>query len=232
VVVGVVLEGAEIYFRHSSKRKLRRFIGPLPYPPPEPHTPFLAHVIGDIGFVLLIGALVLEQVCHQRMEKITNRERDRLTQELDSTTRQAGNAIKQAAESNERSKQLEAQNLLLRSNVASLEIAVRELARIYDQSTNALAEANARLASIKPLKTRLIDCLNKVDQRIIPGLESRDEVTYSGFIEESKCIELQTLAREPGASEYITVTLASGIGLFGNFNARRVEMTIKHALLK
>jgi len=63
----------------------------------------------------------------------------------------------------------ESKNLALRTNVASLEKGVIELAHLYDLSTNALAEANARLLAIRPLKERLVDCVNDIDSGIIPA---------------------------------------------------------------
>ena len=102
VVLGVAMESAEIFARRSAKRKQSRFIGPLQNSPPEPQTPHWAHTIGDIGFLILVSALVIEQVCHQRMEVITDRERNRLTAQLDLTKQQASDAIKLAADSNVR----------------------------------------------------------------------------------------------------------------------------------
>lgn len=77
VIAGVALEGADIIARHLAKRKQRRFIGPVKDSPIEPQTPTWAHTVGDVGFVILVGALLLEQICHHRMEDITDRERDR-----------------------------------------------------------------------------------------------------------------------------------------------------------
>lgn len=59
---------------------------------------------------------------------------------------EAAKSDSELADTKERTALVESNNLVLKTNVASLEVAVLQLARQYDLSTNALAEANARLA--------------------------------------------------------------------------------------
>jgi len=129
VAIGVIMEGAEIVSRRAAKRKFRSFIGPLQHPLSEPPTPSWAHTFGDIGFLILVSALVIEQVAHQRMERITERESDRLTKQLDSTMWQAAvanaeasQARKEAGAAIERASLTESNNLALRSNIIALEL--------------------------------------------------------------------------------------------------------------
>lgn len=77
------------------------------------------------------------------------------------TDKEAANAIKLAGNANERAAKTESSNLVLRTNIISLEIGVRELAHLYDQSTNALAEANSRLSKIESEKPAFDLYINK-----------------------------------------------------------------------
>jgi hypothetical protein len=105
------------------------------------------------------------------------------------------------------------------SNLAVLSKATLELAHQYDLSTNALAEANARLASIRPLKDRLIDCLNDIDPSIVPSLRAGKTTFQLKFIPEFKYNSFVALLRERGSAAYCssaeynpTMTLVGGIG--------------------
>jgi len=97
-------------------------------------------------------------------------------------------------------------NLVLQTNVASLNRAVIQLAHQYDLSTNALAEANARLALIKPLKERLIDCLNLIAPEILAALKTTPKGEWLPVrcgADSPQAAELENLCREPSAGEYI-----------------------------
>jgi hypothetical protein len=59
----------------------------------------------------------------------------------------------------------------LKSDLAILNGKTLELAHQYDLSTNALAEANARLASVRPLKERLVEWFNGFDPTILLKLK-------------------------------------------------------------
>jgi len=73
--------------------------------------------------------------------------------------------------SNKEIEGLQKSNWEMQTNVASLNGAVIQLAHQYDLSTNALAEANARLSLIKPIKERLVDCLNIIAPEIVAALK-------------------------------------------------------------
>jgi hypothetical protein len=88
--------------------------------------------------------------------------------------------------------------------VASLRKATIELAHQYDLSTNALAEANARLATIKPIKERLIDFLNGIGARIIPAFR-QGQTNFKYAIPLHQYSKLRELSDEPGASVYLDV---------------------------
>jgi hypothetical protein len=128
--------------------------------------------------------------------------------------------------------------LTLKSNNLVMEKTVRELAHLYDQSTNALAEANERLKSIRPLKDRLIDCLNKLDPQIIPSLQLGTD-TFSDDVPESKYIELQILSSEDGADKFITFRTSARTTVKQIWDAnvehgdvfRLLNITLKPALL-
>jgi hypothetical protein len=93
----------------------------------------------------------------------------------------------------------------------SLQDVTSQLARVtsqYDQSTNALAEANARLSAIKPPKQRLIEVLNSVDAKMLVGLRSGTNV-YGGRIDLSKFDRLEEFANDPETSRFISITKTS-----------------------
>src|ERR1700733_10364804 len=69
--------------------------------------------------------------------------------EASESDQKAADSIKLAGQANERAANTESNNLVLQTNVASLNEAVIKLAHQYDLSTNALAEANMRLADTK-----------------------------------------------------------------------------------
>ena len=152
VVLGVAMESAEILVRRSSKRRQNRFIGPLQSLPTEPQTPHWAHTTGDLGFVILVIALIFEQVCHQRMEGITDRERNRLTSQLDSTTEAASKSIVLAG-------QIGTTNAWLVSSNINLALTVERLRKANDVFEAELlgvkvniAQTSSNMATLNPLK--------------------------------------------------------------------------------
>jgi hypothetical protein len=92
-----------------------------------------------------------------------------------------------AQKASERAALVESNNLTLRSNVASLEKAVFQLARQYDMSTNALAEAKARIGAlsdavvlnspsnfpISSVSGNGYIVINKNDASLVVGLENK-----------------------------------------------------------
>lgn len=97
-------------------------------------------------------------------------------------------------------------NLVLRTNVTALETAVFRLAKQYDMSTNALAEANARLSLIKPLNERLVDCLNIIAPEIVAALTKTPKGEWLPVrcgADSPQRDELENLCRDPSAGKYI-----------------------------
>jgi hypothetical protein len=135
VVLGVLMEGAEAFIwtlSWLSRKRLSIIWSELP----EPHVPRWTHRLDHVGWFILVIGLALETWGHVRVTDITGRENRRLTAQLDLT-------MQLAAESNERSRQLEltnarlaADNLVLRSNVAVLEAAVQWRTITPEQATN------------------------------------------------------------------------------------------------
>ena len=80
------------YSPDALQKARRRFIGSSQNHPIEPATPNWAHNFWDVGFLILVGGLFLEDLIHDRMAEITDRKKRRLTENLDSTTKQAVDA--------------------------------------------------------------------------------------------------------------------------------------------
>jgi hypothetical protein len=103
-----------------------------------------------------------------------------------------------------------------------------ELAHQYDLSTNALAEANARLAAIRPLKERIIGWCNEVDPRILVALNA-GQTTFNAEILAPDVAVLRSLQIEPGAVKYI---LWVKFGNERNVNVTRVDSRGQHIALQ
>jgi len=97
--------------------------------------------------------------------------------------------------------------------VAILSTNVLQLAHEYDLSTNALAEANARLAAIRPVKERLIELLNQINPEILSVLKT-GQIKFHGMTDSYEYNALRGMANEPGASAYIRSVKISGGGAF------------------
>src|SRR6266496_2534566 len=140
VIVGVVGESAELLAKLAAWR-FRKHIS-------EKGERFL--LVTEVCFwAMLVIGLAMEFSGGIKVRIISAKENDRLKFETAS---------------------LMHSNLVLQTKLLELESAVRELAHLYDQSTNALAEAKARLMAIRPLKPRLVECLNEIDPAILPAL--------------------------------------------------------------
>jgi len=114
VIVGVVLEGAEIlaWLLSWLRRKRSEIVWRQP---PEVHIPKWVHISDRIGWCILLVGLALEWMGHVDVEAITSRENRRVNSEL-------GKALVIAGAANERAARLELENLVLRSNVVALEL--------------------------------------------------------------------------------------------------------------
>jgi hypothetical protein len=133
--------------------------------------------------------------------------------------------IVEAAKSDIQVEKLRASNLVLQTNVNSLNGAVIQLAHQYDLSTNALAEAKARLASVLPLKDMLVSVLNDIDPKIIPALKGGQTVFNLSTIPEYKFSHLHGLLTEQGSGAYCSsISSPRWWILWGNGNM--VDFTI------
>jgi hypothetical protein len=96
-----------------------------------------------------------------------------------------------------------------------------------------LKSATNELAKIKqkPFKERLIDCLNSIDVRIVPGLRDH-QVTYNGNIESFRYDELERLAQEPEGLKYISLHSEGGALMLNGSTARIASLVLNPALLK
>lgn len=207
VIIDVVIEGVEHFKKFTKKDHARKL-----------------H-IEKIGWLILVAGLAMEFLGDHAAKRISSREGARLNKE-------AADARQFAGQANERAANTESNSLVLQTNVASLNNATLELAHQYDLSTNALAEANARLASIRPLKDRLIAKLNSIDERIISSLKSNSSVNFSGDIPEFQYSSLQLLSDEPGADKYILFTDGGGTEYNPKGIFRSVKITARHALIE
>lgn len=138
-----------------------------------------------------------------------------------------------AGKANERAALIESNNLVLQTNVESLNNSTLELAHKYDLSTNALAEANARLAVIRPLKERLIENLNKLGVGLVDELKTNSVVAFRAIVATSEYISLKSLSDELGAEKYILFRSDMGGQMISNTGMKnRIEIEIKHALVE
>lgn len=101
-----------------------------------------------------------------------------------------------------------------KSNLLVLSKATLELAHRYDLSTNALAEANARLASIRPIKQRLIALLERISPLIVPSLHKNGITQFHGYVSEYDIAELRSINNEPDGAKYIkSISIDAGINV-------------------
>ena len=115
------------------------------------------------------------------------------------------------SKANELAATTESNNLVMKTNLADLNEKTLALAHQYDLSTNALAEANERLASIRPLKERIINLLNLIDPRIVVALNSGQAI-FNCRLSASDFAVLRSLETEPGANKYILSVNVGGRG--------------------
>ena len=106
-----------------------------------------------------------------------------------------------------------------------------ELAHQYDLSTNALAEAKARLSAIRPFKERLIGYLNGFDKSIVPRLKNGTTRFDFPNTQVVALVELDMLLKEPEAAKYVSAT-AHDRGNFNNGKVVDLTLILDPALLK
>ncbi|HEY4416919.1 MAG TPA: hypothetical protein VGO57_14615 [Verrucomicrobiae bacterium] len=109
VIIGVVMEGIEIFWRHFHKDSFHGSVEPWLFSTVLKSEPIFIKRIGDMGWLILVVGLVLALLCHFHIHDLESRENNRLTSKLDDTTSKlhettlkATLAQKDAAQSNER----------------------------------------------------------------------------------------------------------------------------------
>jgi hypothetical protein len=129
VIIGVIVEGFEILWRHRCRSKSGTVTEPWFSAKNSAIESNLVKRVGDIGWFILVIGLVIALKAHFRITDITGRENRRLTVQLDSTTKSAASNELEVAV-------LTSNNLVLRSNVVALEAAVQWRTITPTQETN------------------------------------------------------------------------------------------------
>jgi len=201
VIIGVAGEGVEIVLKiMQHKLTNENFLAWCKL------QEFAIEIWGAVFWIIVVIGLAVEFRYGHKAKTITDAENVRL--------------IQNAAELRQRAANTE-------SNLVVLNKATLELAHQYDLSTNALAEANARLAAIRPLKDRLIDCLNLIDPSILPALRG-GKTKFQLTIPMYKSNLLIAIVAERGSAKYISVNLAAEIFLMGpEGGEHQAKMTIE-----
>lgn len=99
--------------------------------------------------------------------------------------------------------------------------------------TSAVTRPDNTAASADPatLKHRLISCLDDIDKRIMPAFRA-GTASFQGKISPHLVAELKKLSAEPGASEYIALTVQPVIVFTESDAADSVKFKLKPALLQ
>ncbi len=82
----------------------------------------------------------------------------------------------------------------------------------------------------KPLKERLKACLDEIDPRIMQGLAA-GQPRSQGVLKPYQLTELQKLSAEPGASEFIILTVQSAVVFMEQGTGTPVQIELKPAML-
>jgi hypothetical protein len=115
VIIGVVIEGVEHFKQFQKKEHARKL------------------QIEKLGWFLVVVGLGMEFLGDNAAKRISDRESARLNKEAGDARKDAGAAVERAGIANERAALLESDNLVLRSNVAALELHVMETSNKVDK---------------------------------------------------------------------------------------------------
>ena len=118
------------------------------------------------------------------------------------------------------------------SNNAVLTGKVIELAHQYDLSTNALAEANVRLAAIKPAKQRFVEILNALNPEMIKSLKTGQDAVFKGFVSQVVYDELWKLSQDESVSKFISFVPFNGFMATFSGNVSELNIQISHKILQ
>jgi hypothetical protein len=129
---------------------------------------------------------------------------------------EAAKSDNEIAKTKERTALVESNNLMLQTNVESLNSAVIQLAHQYDLSTNALAEAKSRLANIKSAKERTMDLLESLNPKAVEQLKNGIKIHLTGNAPIPQYNELWELSKDASISKYIVFTPSSSIIMSAN----------------
>ena len=84
----------------------------------------------------------------------------------------------------------------------------------FGQSGGITAQTVIQSDKFRPLKERLIDCLNRIDPTVVPRRRAGMK-TFQGLIPQYLLTELQQLAAEDSGGKYIILSIGGGIALGG-----------------
>jgi hypothetical protein len=212
VIVGCIIEGVEHFCKFKRGEAHRR------------------KGIEKLGWLILVAGLAMEFLGDKRAKRIADRENIRLTNEAAQASEDASKANERAALATELAKSNELQ-------VAVFSKQLIELAHQYDLSTNALGEANARLAAIKPPKQRLIEILKALDKTgaVMASLRV-GQVNLAVTLDASMIREFEDFSKNPETAGFISIKKTGGnASLVGGSPfpmSEGVELTILPSLLK
>jgi hypothetical protein len=122
--------------------------------------------------------------------------------------------------------------------LATLNHATLKLSAQYDLSTNALAEANARLAKIKPAKERLMDLLKDIAganaSQLVEGLSSSRPVILNGIVLDAfRLHQVDDFLKNPETKNFISMKRAgNSIEAMGQTVSQQVDLTVFPSILK
>jgi hypothetical protein len=125
------------------------------------------------------------------------------------------------------------------ARLAAANNAVSEASKVATDVGNLVTNANlGKLSQLlpKPLKDRLIDCLNSIDPKIInnlPNFSRTRPLHVSGEVESIKYSELEKISQEQGAQDFIIVHNDGGLNFKGDGSTtRNVTLDVNPDLLK
>jgi hypothetical protein len=128
---------------------------------------------------------------------------------------------------------LRSANSAMNTNLAALNNKTLELAHQYDLSTNALAEANARLASVRPIKERLLDWFSRFapsalsQLKFVPPDNPPDKwVVFKMTNEQPAYFQFSSLMTEPGATNFCGFSKEPSNERFTSGGSVTIETTI------
>lgn len=139
VAVGVILEACDLVIKWKRKKRIESILR---------EDPLWMLVVETLSLALIAGGLVVETYCTAQIIRVAREQSDAINTELSSAKTTAADANKQAGEASERAAITESNNLVLRSNVVTLEMQMQP--RIFEtfQSGTRLKEFSGTKAVV------------------------------------------------------------------------------------